>query len=131
MIPDPRSHYVALPLSRSDTTVRRDDGGLLNARHNAITVGVGRQGSNCRWVESLDDQPDAKRQLPNELRDDHDAPQHRRWLEGPEQYADETGKEHGAGDEPQYGHATWNESGGVHQVAQDQPVADAHNEAGA
>ena len=35
--------YVALNVRR-DTTVRRDDGGLVNARQNAI-IGVGRQGS--------------------------------------------------------------------------------------
>src|SRR5918994_2294372 len=102
MIPDPRSRYVILPLSRSDTTVRRDDGGLVNARQNAI-IGAGRQGSNCGWIESLDDQPDAKRQLPNELRDDHEAPQHGARLEDPEQDAHETGEEHGAGYEPQQG----------------------------
>jgi len=51
--------YVALTFRR-DTTVRRDGGGLVNARQNAI-IGVGRLGSTCRWIESLDgsiEQPD-------------------------------------------------------------------------
>src|SRR5215211_4946205 len=126
--PGPRSRYVALHLRR-DMTCRRDDGGLINARQNAI-IGVGRQGIQCRLIESLDDEPDAKRQLPNELWDDHEAPQHRHWLEDPEQYADETSDEHRAGDEPQQGHAPWHEGGRVHQVAQNQPVADAYKEAG-
>jgi hypothetical protein len=59
MIPDPCSRYVPLHL-RSDMIVRRDDGGLINARQNAI-IGVGRHGSQCRWIESLDgsiEQPD-------------------------------------------------------------------------
>src|ERR671916_277063 len=110
-------------------TVGRDDGGLVDARRYGI-IGAGSQGSHCRWIESLDDEPDAKRQLPNELRDDHEAPQRGARLEDPEQYAHETGDEHGAGDEPQYGHAPWHQAGPVHQVAQDQPVADADNEAG-
>src|SRR5919112_6659482 len=127
--PAPGSRYVALHL-RSDMTVGRDDGGrLLSARQYAI-IGIGRQGSNCGWVESLDYEPDPKRQLPNELRDDHEPPQHRHRLEDPEQYAHETGEEHGAGDEPQYGHAPWHQARAVHQVAQDQPVAYAHHEAG-
>src|SRR5215211_4564256 len=46
MIPCPRSCYVTLTL-RNDPTVRRDDGGLINARQNAIIIGVGRLGSNC------------------------------------------------------------------------------------
>jgi hypothetical protein len=40
------------------TVERGDRGGLGFARQYAI-IGIGRQGSNCRWVESLDDQPDA------------------------------------------------------------------------
>jgi SAM-dependent methyltransferase len=38
--PAPRSRYVALTLRRDTMTVRRDDGGLLIARQNAI-IGVG------------------------------------------------------------------------------------------
>ena len=110
--------------------VRRDyGGGLVKARQDAI-IGIGREGSQRGWVEPLDDEPDAERQLPNELRDDHEAPQHAQRLEDPEQYAHETGEEHRTRDEPQYGHAPWNQAGAVHQVAQDQPVADAHREAG-
>jgi hypothetical protein len=110
-------------------SVRRDDGGLLNARHDTI-IRVGRQGSNRRCIESLDDQPDAKPQLPNELRDDHEAPQRGRRLEDPEQDGHETGEEHGAGYEPQNGHAPWHQARAVHQVAKNQPVADADDEAG-
>jgi hypothetical protein len=78
-------------------TVRRDDCGLVDARRNAIFIRGGRQGSHCRCIESLDDQPDAKPQLPNELRDDHEEPKHGRRLEDPEQDAHETGEEQGAG----------------------------------
>jgi hypothetical protein len=35
----------------------------------------------------------------------------------------------GASDKPQHGHASRNEAGPIHQVAQDQPVSDADNEA--
>jgi hypothetical protein len=43
---------VALNVRR-DTTVGRDDGGgLANARQNAI-IGIGREGSQCGWVESF------------------------------------------------------------------------------
>jgi hypothetical protein len=110
-------------------TLRRDAGGLVNSRRYAI-IGVARQGSQRRWVEALDDEPEAKRQLPQELRDDHEAPQHRHWLEDPEQDADETSEEHRAGDEPQQSHAPWHQARAVHQVAQNQPVADAYNKAG-
>jgi hypothetical protein len=47
---------VALTFRR-DTTVGRDDGGLLNARQYAI-IGVGRHRSTCRWIESLDGSPE-------------------------------------------------------------------------
>src|SRR4028119_1964851 len=100
--------YVTLHL-RSDMTVGRDDSGLADARRNPI-VGVSRQGSHCGWVEPLDDEPDAERQLPNELRDDHEAPQHGARLEDPEQDAHETGEEHRTRDEPQHGHAPRNRS---------------------
>ena len=53
------ARYVALTLRRDTTTVRRDDGGLLNARQNAI-IGVGRDGSQRGWIESLDGEPDAE-----------------------------------------------------------------------
>ena len=81
------------------------------------------------WIESLHNEPDAKTQLPNELRDDHEAPQHRHWLEDPEQYADETSEEHRTNDESQQGHAPGHQARAVHQVAQYQPVPDADDEA--
>ncbi len=56
--------------------------------------------------------------------------QHRAWLDDPEQDADDPSDEQGTGDEPQHGHAPWHESGAVHQVAQNQPVPDADDEAG-
>src|SRR5215208_3325079 len=59
--PGPCSHYVAL-------NVRRDDnGGLLNARQNAI-IRVGRLGGECGWVESFDDEPHSDEHLPQAAR---------------------------------------------------------------
>src|SRR5215208_8185767 len=107
--------YVALTFRR-DTTVRRDDGGLVNARQNAI-IRVGIQGSNCRWIESLDDEPDAKRQLPSELRDYRDGRPHGDLLVEAEQRRGRRGEGHGAADQSQHGQVPWNESGAIHQVA--------------
>src|SRR5829696_2671706 len=95
----PRSRYVALPL-RSDTTVRRDDGGLVNARQNAI-IGVGRDGSQCGWIEPLDDEPDAERRLPKGLRDRGDGCHRGNLLVEPEQDGDPRNGDQGAADEPQ------------------------------
>ena len=55
--------YLALDVRR-DTTIGKDDVGLVHARQNAI-IGLGRQGRNRGWIESLYDEPDAERQLPN------------------------------------------------------------------
>src|SRR5918994_3399678 len=129
MIPDPRSRYVILPLSRSDTTVRRDDGGLVNARQNAI-IGGGRHGSQGRFIETLDDEPDAKRQLPNELREGREDLPHRAYLDDPEYRGDPRRHDQRTADESQHGQAPGHESGGVHQVAQTQPVPYADYEAG-
>ena len=110
-------------------SVRRDDGGLLNARHDTI-IRVGRQGSNRRWIESLDDQPDAKRQLPQELWHDCDGLHRTALLDDPQHDGSPRSDDQGTSYEPQHGHAPWHESGGVHQVAQYQPVTDADHEAG-
>jgi hypothetical protein len=58
---------VALTLRRDTTTVRRDDGGLVNAGPIPINRG-GRLGSKCRWIESLNDKPHAYEQLPQTTR---------------------------------------------------------------
>ncbi len=54
------TRYVALTVSRDRMTVRRDDGGLLNTRQTAIFIGVGRQGSQSRGIESLGDEPEGE-----------------------------------------------------------------------
>src|SRR4051812_33311116 len=51
-------------------------------------------------------------------------------LDDPEQDGDSRGDDQGTADEPQHCHRPWHKSGGVHQVAQYQPVADADDEAG-
>jgi hypothetical protein len=99
------------------------------ARRNAI-IGVGGQGSNADGLNPL-----TSSQTPSDNSHKNSGttmrpPNTEHRLEDPEQYAHETGEEHGAGDEPQHGHAPWHQAGAVHQVAQDQPVADAHHEAG-
>ena len=87
-------------------TVRRDaGGGLLNARHNAI-IGVGRQGSQCGIIESLDDEPDAKRQLPNELREGREDLPHRAYLDDPEYHGDPRSLDQRTTYEPQQGRGT-------------------------
>ena len=48
-----------------------------------------------------------------------------------EQDADPGKGDEGAADESQHGKAAWHQAGPVHQVGQDQPVADADDEAGA
>ena len=111
-------------------TVRRDNGRLFNARQNAIIISGGRQGCQGRSVESLDDQPDAEQQFPKELRDSRDDLPPAPCLDDPEEHADPRSDDQGTADEPQHGHSPWNESGGVHQVAQDQPVPYADDEAG-
>src|SRR5215213_1709730 len=55
--PGPRSHYAALNFRRGRMSVRRDAVGLLRAPQNAISIGLGRQGSQRRWVESHHDRP--------------------------------------------------------------------------
>src|SRR5215210_2422698 len=87
---------------------------------------LGRLGKDrSRWIESPHDRPDAERQLPEELRHGRDALQRPPCLDDPEQHADPRSDDQGAADEPKHGHAPWNESGAVHQVAENQPVADA------
>src|SRR5215213_8935729 len=56
--------------------------------------------------------------------------QHRACLEDPEHDGDPRSYEQGPGDEPQHGKVPWYEPRAVHHVAQDQPVADADDEAG-
>ena len=51
------------------------------------------------------------------------------WLADVKQHGDPRSAQQGTCDEPQYGHAPWHQAGPVHQVAQDQPVPDADNEA--
>src|SRR5829696_10288882 len=51
-------------------------------------------------------------------------------LDDPEQHADPRSDDQGTADEPQHGHGPWHESGGVHQVAQQQPLPHADKEAG-
>src|SRR5919199_3264290 len=84
-LPDPATAYLCCTRRRARQIVR--------SRSR-------RPGRDRRWIEPLHDEPDAERQLPDELRDDHEAPHHGAWLDDPEQDADETSEEHGAGDEP-------------------------------
>src|SRR5215207_3370201 len=51
------------------------------------------------------------------------------WLDDVEQHGDPGSAEQGTSDEPQHGHAAWHQARPVYQVAQDQPIPDADNEA--
>src|SRR4028119_1118030 len=101
----PRPSFALLDANLS---VRRDDG-LANTAQNAISR-VGRQRSQCRGPESLNDEVDAKRQLPNELRDSRDDLPNRTCLEDPEQNGDPRSTQHRTCNEPQQGQASWNQA---------------------
>ena len=51
------------------------------------------------------------------------------FVDDVEHHGDPRNADQRTSDEPQHGHASRNEAGPVHQVAQDQPVSDADNEA--
>src|SRR5919112_3052926 len=82
----------------------------------------GKDGSS--WIESLDDEPDAKRQLAEELQHGRDYLPHGARLEGAEQDGDRSSDEHGAADEPQPGQAA--KDGGLAEAGggtdEDQPA---------
>ncbi len=92
-------------------------------------VTVIRRGDRRR-PESFDGEVDAKRQLPQELRDCRNPLPRTGELEDVEQHGDPRGANQRTSDEPQHGHPPWHQAGAVHQVAQYQPVPKADNEAG-
>src|SRR5215203_2554543 len=91
---------------------------------------ISQKRSDRRWIESPHSEPDAKRQLPKELRDGRDILHHTPCLDDPEQDGDTRSDDQRTADEPQHGHGPRHQGGTVHQVAQHQPVPDADDEAG-
>ena len=81
-------------------------------------------------LNPLDDEPDAERELPDELREDPDHLPHGARLDDPEHRGGRIRTQHRTRDEPQHGQAPRHQAGSVHQVAQQHPVPDADDEAG-
>jgi hypothetical protein len=81
------------------------------------------------WLEAFDQEIDAKGQLPKELRGCRDALHRRASPDDVHHDRDSRKADQRASEEPRHGQASRNESGLVHQVAQDQPVSNADNEA--
>jgi hypothetical protein len=87
-------------------------------------------GEDRRGPESFKDQVNAKRRLPSDLRECRDDLPRRACLEDAEHDGDPRSADQRTSDEPQHGHPPWHQAGSVHQVAEQESVPDADNEAG-
>src|SRR4051812_13542974 len=122
--------------------LRQSAGGASDA-----PLGAGQSGSLCQpgvdfglaalvadrrgRLEALERQVDADRRLPDDLRDREQELRRPGGLEGAEHHGDPRQAQQRAADEPEHRQPAWQQAGGVHQVAEDQSVADADDEAGA
>src|SRR6266700_6045156 len=75
-----------------------------------------RPGSNCRWVESLGDEPDGKRQLPGELGDRSDGWPNGELPKEAEQHGGRGREDQWTSDKPQHGDEPGHKARPVHQV---------------
>ena len=116
------------PLRATPRRTSGSSGTSLAQRGGSPAREAGLQDWGC--LEPLDDGVDAERQLPDELRDGRDGLRRAAFVDYVEHHPEPRNADESASDESQYRQASRHEAGPVHQVAKDQPVPDAENEAG-